>query len=434
MIVIVIELIAVILMIGLRFIVDFAVKLEKKNPSKIQYEANMGGANPNSEFSTEMNAEIHVNLFSLEERETSIPLQTELMAKESTDIKELEMIDGMPIEDKVAQLFIVTPEALTNVEGVTVAGETTRMAIDKFPVGGLVYFNENILSEEQCFEMVGSVQKYSIDRIGLPMLICIDEEGGEVTRIAGRGIPNVPDIPAMYYIGESGDTAAAYLIGNQIGEYLSRFGINVDFAPVADIFSNESNSVIGRRAFGKTPELVAQMVSSMVRGLKKHNIGCTLKHFPGHGDTIADSHYGEVYSYKSLDELQKCEFIPFKAGIKAGADIVMVGHISLPNILEDNTPASLSYSIITEVLRNMLGFEGVVITDALNMGAITDKFNSADAAINAINAGADIILMPEDFIDAYNGVLDAINKGIIDEKRVDESLFRILNLKKQLEL
>lgn len=349
-----------------------------------------------------------------------------------TNESEILPTEDMTIEDKVAQLFVVTPESLTNIDGVTSAGELTRAAINKIPVGGLVYFSGNIVSEEQCSEMVSNVQQFSIDRIGLPMLTCIDEEGGTVARISGRGIANVPDIPSMYYIGEKGDPYAAYSVGDQIGSYLSRFGINVDFAPIADIFSNESNTVIGERAFGNTPDLVAQMVCNMIVGLKRHNVCCTLKHFPGHGDTMADSHYGEVYSYKSLEDLRKFEFVPFEAGIKAGADLVMVGHISLPNVIEDNTPSSLSYTMITEILRNELGFDGVVITDALNMRAISDNYSSGDAAVRAIEAGADMILMPEDFSSAYTSVLDAVRKGIISSDRINQSIDRIIRLKKLL--
>lgn len=343
-----------------------------------------------------------------------------------------EIIANMPLRDKIAQMFVLTPEALTGADTVTAAGEATKAAIDEHPVGGLVYFKNNIQSEAQCSEMAGNVQSYSYARTGLPMLLCVDEEGGQVARISGRGMENVPDISPMYYVGQGGRTSDAYDVGNQIGTYLARFGLNADFAPVADVFSNEKNTVIGTRSYGSSPELVAQMVSGEIEGLKAHRIAATLKHFPGHGDTAEDSHYGNAYSYKTLEELRSCEFIPFKEGIKAGADMVMVGHISLPNVLEDNTPASLSYQMITQVLREELGFDGVVITDALSMGAISENYGSANASVLAVQAGVDLLLMPEDFNSAYEGLLDAVEQGVISEDRIDQSLARIIKLKWQI--
>lgn len=338
-------------------------------------------------------------------------------------------IETLTLEEKVGQMFIITPEALTKVGRVVAAGETTKNALHKYPVGGLVYFESNIQSEKQFVEMVQNSQTFCQAEKRLPLFICLDEEGGTVSRISGRGFTNVPDIPTMHDIGVTENCEKAYDVGRQIGEYLNRFHVNVNFAPVADICSNENNTVIGNRSFGKESSLVASMVENEIKGFKDQNIATAIKHFPGHGGTTEDSHSDLAYSYKTLDELRGYEFIPFEAGIKADTDFVMVGHISLPNILGNNVPASLSYTVITEILRNEMGFEGIVITDALNMGAIAHNYNSADAAVRAIQAGADMILMPSDFVSAYNGILEAVRQGIIDEKRIDESLERIIRLK-----
>lgn len=341
-------------------------------------------------------------------------------------------VEEMTLEEKVAQLFVVAPEALTGVDAVTAAGDTTRAAINDYPVGGLVYFQNNILSEEQFTEMIQNVQQYSMDRTGLPMFVCVDEEGGTVARISGKGVIDVPYISSMSEVGGTGDAENAYETGGTIGQYLGRLQINVDFAPVADVLSNPENTVIGSRSFGSDPELVGEMVAAEVKGLKEQGVLTTLKHFPGHGDTAQDSHSGAAYSYKTMDELRECELIPFRAGIEAGADLVMMGHISLPNILEDDTPASLSYTMVTEVLREELGFDGVVITDGMNMGAIANQYTSGDAAVQAILAGGDLILMSADFYSAYEGVLSAVRTGTISEERLDESLRRILALKATL--
>ncbi|MCI9125506.1 MAG: hypothetical protein HFH35_15880 [Eubacterium sp.] len=342
------------------------------------------------------------------------------------------MIQEMTLEEKIAQLFILTPEALTGVQRAVKAGETTQKAVDAYPVGGLVYFQKNIESEKQFVKMVKNTQKYGKKRSGLPFFICVDEEGGSVARISGRGFLDVPEMGDMCEIGQQGDGAAAYEAGKQIGEYLSRFQVNVDFAPVADVFSNAKNTVIGKRSFGSNPDLVAKMAANEVYGLKSQNVAAVLKHFPGHGDTREDSHLGRVSVNKTLDELRGCELVPFRAGIDAGADFVMVGHISLPNILNDQTPASLSYTIVTELLREEMGFDGIVVTDALDMGAVTEHYDAAQAATQAVLAGVDMLLMPQDFKAAYQGLVEAVREGTIKETRIDESLERIFKLKKTM--
>lgn len=369
------------------------------------------------------------------QEEESLPEETrteELETEEASAMDPDRLLDHMTLEEKVAQLFVVAPEVLTGVDAATAAGDTTRAAISDYPVGGFVYFQNNIVSEEQFTGMVQNVQRYSEERTGLPMLICIDEEGGTVARISGKGVISVPDIPSMYEVGSSGSSDEAYQTGGTIGGYLNRLQINVDFAPVADVLSNPENTVIGSRSFGSDPEMVGEMVAAEVKGLKEQGVLTTLKHFPGHGDTAQDSHSGAAYSYKTMDELRECELIPFRAGIEAGADLVMMGHISLPNILEDDTPASLSYTMVTEVLRDELGFDGVVITDGMNMGAIASQYTSGDAAVRAIQAGGDMILMSADFYGAYDGVLSAVQSGTISEERLDQSLRRIFALKEKL--
>ena len=355
-------------------------------------------------------------------------LQTEVQQTEEADPWVEEHLHAMTIEEKVAQMFILTPEALTGVGQVTAAGDMTREAFERWPVGGLVYFESNLVSETQIRDMLSGVQAISMQRTGLPLFTCVDEEGGQVRRISGRGILDVPYIDAAGVIGQ-GTPDNAFVTGTIMGTYLSDLGFNVDFAPVADVLSNPSNQVIGDRSFGSDPNTAANMVGAFTDGLRIGGVQATLKHFPGHGDTALDSHSGTAVSYKTAEQLRECEFLPFAEGIAHGAEFVMVGHISLPEVTGDNTPATLSGQIITGMLREELGFEGIIVTDAMAMGAVANYYSSGDAAVRSIQAGADMILMPADFASARQGVLDALATGSLTEERIDASVRRILNLK-----
>ena len=318
---------------------------------------------------------------------------------------------GMTLEQKVAGLFFVTPEQLTGVSQVVAAGDATRESLEKYPVGGLIYFAQNIQSENQLKEMLSNTASYSL----FPLFFGVDEEGGKVARVADA-LKLDKTLP-MGEIGAAGYTQAAYDAYQNIGGYLSSYGFNVDFAPVADVLTNVDNTVIGNRAFSSDAGVAAQMVSSAVTGLQETGVSACLKHFPGHGD-------------RTKEEIEAEEFLPFQSGIEAGADMIMVGHITAPNLTDgDSLPASISEKIITGVLRNELGYQGIIITDAMNMGAITEYYKSDVAAIMALKAGADMVLMPENFEEAYQGVLDAVVDGTVSEERIDDSLRRIYRVK-----
>ena len=335
-----------------------------------------------------------------------------------------ESVAGMTLEQKVAGLFFVTPEQLTGVGQAVQAGEGTREALATWPVGGLVYFKQNIQSEEQLREMLANTASYST----FPIFLGVDEEGGRVARVADAlGLENVGP---MADIGSTGDVQAAYTANQTIGTYLASYGFNVDFAPVADVLTNEDNAVIGDRAFSGDPQTVADMVAGAVEGLQSAGVSACLKHFPGHGDTAGDSHTGAAETDRTKEEMDAAEFLPFRSGIETGADMVMVGHISAPSLTDgEKIPASLSEEIITGILREELGYDGIVITDAMNMAAVTDYYEADVAAIMALKAGADMILMPEDFQQAYEGVLQAVQDGTISQERVDDSLKRIYRVK-----
>lgn len=333
------------------------------------------------------------------------------------------IIAGMPLEAKVAGLFIITPEALTDMDTVIRAGDTTRDKLGEHPVGGLIYFAKNIQDAAQLTEMLQNTRSFNKS-----IFLAVDEEGGTVCRVAGKGLAE--DVGSMADIGATGNPSAAQEAGAAIGGYLSGYGFNLDFAPVADVVS-EGNQTIGSRSFGSDPELVASMVAAAVEGLQSSGVSACLKHFPGLGDTQEDTHNGMASTQKSLEDFNRIDFPVYQAGINAGVDMIMVSHLSAPGVTGDNTPASLSEKMITEILRGQLGYQGIVITDSMSMGAVTDYYTADEAAVKALSAGADMILMPEDYETAYNGVLEAVNNGTLSEERINESLRRIFMVKEK---
>ena len=340
------------------------------------------------------------------------------------DQKVEETIAQMSLRDKVCQMFLVTPESLTGYSLCTSAGDATKEALNNYPVAGVIYFGANLEDRSQTEEMISNTKQYAEELNGLPFFIAVDEEGGDVARCADNLGTTVFD--NMYSYRDEG-TDKAYSNAYTIASDIRSIGFNLDFAPVADTWSNSANTVIGRRAYSDDFAETAELVAAAVKGFNDGGVICTLKHFPGHGDTSEDSHSGSAYATKSLAELQKEEFLAFKSGIDAGADMVMVGHITMTGV--DGQPAVFSHTMVTEQLREKLGFEGVIITDALNMGAISNIYSSDEAAIKCIEAGIDLLLMPNDLETAVNGVLAAVENGTITEERINESVRRILKLK-----
>ena len=350
----------------------------------------------------------------------------------SADDRVEKLLAGMDLKQKVAQMFMVTPEALTGYSKVTAAGEVTKQCFIRYPVGGVIYMAGNLIDTGQTRIMLSNMQDYSVEYLGFPVFLGVDEEGGTVARIAGNRAFGVEDVGNISEIGASGNCDLAYQAGSTIGAYLSALGFNLDFAPVADVWSNKKNTVVKYRSPGSDPELVRDMVIAQIEGFKEQGILCAVKHFPGHGSTSEDSHNGAAVVERTLQELFECDLIPFKGAVQAGVPFVMVGHLSLPKVVEEDVPAVFSKEIITDILRGELGFCGIVITDALDMGAVTDYYSSAQAAVMAVAAGADMLLMPEDFVAAYEGVLNAVQRGELTQERIDESVRRILKVKLEM--
>lgn len=347
-----------------------------------------------------------------------------------------EALSKMTLEEKIGQLFIVVPEALDpesyfkysdNFNNFKVRELTSDMLsyIKKYNIGGIILFANNIHTPDQLKKMTAQIAGSS----DYGMFICTDEEGGIVARLANTKSFDLPKLSNMQKIGASGNTENAKDVGRTIGKYLGEYGINVDFAPDSDVNTNPKNIVIGQRAFGSNPELVGKMVGACIEGFHEENMITAIKHFPGHGDTTGDTHDGFVNVNKTWEEMVTCEIIPFKAGIAAGTDMIMTAHISAEKATGNKYPSSLSHFMIQEKLREEIGYEGVVITDSMSMGAIKKHYSSEESAVLAIKAGVDIILMPFDFESSYYAVLEAVKNDIISEKRIDESVKRILSLK-----
>lgn len=341
---------------------------------------------------------------------------------------EVELIlQKMTLREKVGQLFIIRPDALelpTSTGGVTELSNTMANTLDNYPVGGIIMFGRNISTPGQITKFINNLQNAS----NIPLFMAVDEEGGLVARLANNAAFDVQKYKSAAAVGESGDTTAAKNMGTTIGTYLRRYGFNLDFAPVADVNSNPNNTVIGNRAFSSGADVAANMAKAMAEGLKQQQIIPTFKHFPGHGDTAEDSHNGIAVSYKSKEEMEVCEWLPYKS--LSTRDCVMVGHVATPKITGNLTPASMSDEIVNGVLRQQLNLKNnVVITDALEMGAITNEYTAAEAAVNAIKAGCDILLCPDNLQETFEAVIEAVKNGTISEKRINESVYRILLLK-----
>ena len=259
-----------------------------------------------------------------------------------------------------------------------------------------------------------------------PLFLGVDEEGGTVSRIGGN-VTGVGKIESADKLGEQ-ETQNTYIAYEKMGSYLEQIGINLNFAPVADL-DTDINKLFDARSFGQDPVSVSEFVKMAVLGLKEHSLTVCLKHFPGHGATKGDSETGMAVTDRTLEEMRESEFLPFIAGIEGGADMVMIGQISVPQITGTNVPASLSKEVVTDILKNELGFGGIIITDAMNMPSITDYYLSGEAAVMALQAGVDMILMPEDFEAAYQAVLDAVTQGVLTEDRINESLRRIYRVR-----
>ena len=346
---------------------------------------------------------------------TTKPTEKDNNKKHETKVETIEdkvdkQMSNMTLDEKIAQMLVIYYLS-DNVD------DTLKDVLETYNPGGFILMGDNYSTFDNSKKFVDDLKKYS----EIPMIIATDEEGGLVQRLKNITDIGVTDIPDMYDVGKTGDTSKAKAVAKVLAEELRTLGINVTFAPVADVWTNPDNEVIGERAFGTDSETVSTMAIAFNQGLEENGIMGCFKHFPGHGDTLVDSHKALPVVNKTYDDIKQVELIPFKNAIDNGAKMIMVGHIALPNITGDDTPASLSKKIVTDILKTDLKYDGLIITDALNMGALTDNYTDEEIITMAINAGADLLLMP-------NGTAKTIEyiKNSISEDRIDKSVKKIL--------
>ena len=341
--------------------------------------------------------------------------------------------DALTLEEKVGQLFIVRPDALdltlsqqtiddADAEGVTELTDAMRQTLKAYPVGGICQFGKNIEDPEQLARFNVDLQAAST----IPLFIAVDEEGGAVARLANHPAFDLPQYESAAAVGADGDPEAARDMGRTIGHYLAAYGFTMDFAPDADVNTNPENPIIGTRAFSSDAATAAAMVSAAADGLRAEGVLPTLKHFPGHGDTAQDSHTALAVTYRTREELQACELLPFAAD--TGPHAVMMGHIAAPTVTGAMTPASLSAELVGLIPD---GEHTLILTDSLEMHAIADAYAPGEAAVLALQAGCDLLLMPDGLQEAYDAVLDAVRDGTIPEDRLDRSVNKILQFKTQ---
>lgn len=347
------------------------------------------------------------------------------------------ILDSMSLEEKLEQMLIVDipymDEGDSQVD-FTKVNESAREFFKTRKPGGIILFENNMINPEQTKTMISDIQATK-DKV--PFFITVDEEGGRISKI-----PIKLNIPTAEEIGKTGNPKKAFEVAKTIGKALKELGFNVDYAPIVDVNTNPNNPVIGDRSFSSDPKVVAEFGVEYINGLRSEGILSTAKHFPGHGDTVGDSHKGFVEVDHDINRIRVVELLPFKAAIKNNVDFVMVGHISVPALDSTRTPASLSKPIVTDLLRNEMGFKGVVITDALDMGAISQNYNKYESVKLAINSGNDIALMPDititpgkdisEYDELIKYLKEEVEKGNIKEERVNDGVIRILQAKEKI--
>ncbi|WP_040676973.1 beta-N-acetylhexosaminidase [Paenibacillus sanguinis] len=334
-------------------------------------------------------------------------------------------LNKLSTEEKIGQMVLL------GLEGTT-PDETVRSFIQDDHVGGFIFYKDNIRDVKQAQGLFNDLKQMNRENAQVPLLLSVDEEGGKVSRMPQE----IDSLPTARKIGDAHSEELARQIGGMLGRELADFGLNMNFAPVLDVNSNPDNPVIGNRAFGTKPDIVSQMGIAVMKGIREQGVIPVVKHFPGHGDTSVDSHLGLPVVEHDLTRLRDLELIPFTRAVDEGADVVMIAHLLLPR-LDSEHPASFSQVIIHDLLRQELGFAGVVISDDMTMGAITEHYDIGEAAVQFIQAGGNIVLVGHDY-DKGKQVLQAIRtaveEGEIPPDMLNQRVYSILELKRRYEL
>jgi len=334
------------------------------------------------------------------------------------------VLSRMSVEQKVGQLIMIDIIYDSSGNPVTKVNDDVRKTLREVQPGGIILFGQNLKTVEQVRTLTADLQEEST----VPLFLSTDQEGGRISRLTMA--PDIPatDVPSEHVIGRTGDPRLARDAGRVLARELRALGMNMDMAPVADLDTNPGNQIVGDRAYGSDPVETGKMVAAAVRGIQSEDVCAVVKHFPGHGDTHGDSHNGRVSVPHDLARLSRVEFVPFRAGIDAGVDFVMTGHIAAPRVTGNNLPATLSPVLLGDVLRKQLKFDGIVITDDLSMKSLP-PYSPGRLAVAIVQAGADMLLGPTDPREAAAALVSAVHDGTISGQRLDESVRRILRVK-----
>ncbi|OBZ17046.1 MULTISPECIES: beta-N-acetylhexosaminidase [Bacillales] len=335
-----------------------------------------------------------------------------------------EQIAAMTLDEKIGQMVLV------GLEGTTIQDDAKKM-IEQYRIGGFILYKDNMTDAAQTLKLLNQL-KAANEANTAPLWLSLDQEGGKVSRMPEQFIK----LPPAADVGRVNEAAYTKLIGEALGEEVHALGFNMDFAPVLDINSNPKNPVIGNRSFGADPDTVISHGMETMKAIQSKQVAAVVKHFPGHGDTSVDSHLDLPVVNKTRQQLEAFELLPFVRAIKQNADAIMVAHLLIPKI-DEKYPASISKKIIKDMLRDDLGYEGVVITDDMTMGGITEHFNVGQAAVRSIQAGSDIILIGHDNaiqLSVLKALKQSARDGDIPKDMLDQSVYRILKLKAKYQL
>lgn len=370
---------------------------------------------------------------------------------DASQAKVNKLLEEMALRDKVTQMLMMdfrywdeNPDDNKEKTGFTVMNDQVRQIVEDYNFGAVIYFAQNLTDTKQAYNLTMEMQEAATKDGGIPLLISVDQEGGSVYRLASGTA-----LPGNMALGATANTSYAKTAGQIIGSELSVLGINTNLSPVVDVNNNANNPVIGLRSYSDDPETVGNMASAVIEGMAEYNvIGCA-KHFPGHGDTATDSHYGLPSVNKSKEALLRCELAPYNVAIEQGIEMIMTAHILYPGLEKDtiiskktgkaeSLPATMSDDIITKLLKEEMGFDGVVVTDAMNMAGVANNWRPVEAVINSVNAGVDMICMPctvhdmnalKNLDEIISGVINAVENGTIPIERIDDAVKRILTVK-----
>lgn len=357
-------------------------------------------------------------------------LNTKVMPHDNMSCNGPSDASELTLYEKVLQMHVVTLTELTGRYRVTKYTRRIEDSLRQFPVGGVILYDRSLKAAPQVMALTSGMQQFYREQTGISLFVCVDEEGGVATRVGRQGFPGAPHPPGMGELA-AGEDAKEQIrhYGDIIGNYLNKYGFNVDFAPIADVVTNGNNTFLKKRAFGTDPERVKELVYLFSHQLLAHGVLPCYKHFPGIGGTNDNSHFGYATVYRTLEQFESAEFVPFRDACEKGIPFIMCGHVLVPEITGDDRPASLSKIMLTDILRNRLGFQGIIICDALVMDAVRNDFSSCRAGVEAIKAGCDMVMKPGNFRGSVNAVIEAVKNGEISEERINDSVNRILRIK-----